>query len=204
MSFQGPFRGAPRGNSNCRLCRGYKFVRKTSRELKEDEEFARLNELVFGPEEWGLGSRGETPPPKCKWCPECYESHAKDDFFRRRKMRTDLKALRKTAERIERGEKVSREKLGENRPSDLLRDSPLPKPKIVKPKTSKVSLSEQLTQLAALRESGALTAQEFKLAKERLLGTSKTTAKGKSKKKKSEGMKAPRKFGSNQTPVEHP
>ena len=177
-------------NWGCRLCRGDGYVRKTSRELKEDEEFTRLIDLVFEPEPevWGLGGPGrEVAPPGHKMCPECYEYYAKDDSFRRGDMRTELKALRILAKRTERGEKFTRKNLGGNRPSDLLRDSPLPKPKIVKPKTSKVSLSEQLTQLAALRESGALTAQEFKLAKERLLGTSKTTAKGKRKKKKGGG-----------------
>ena len=196
--------------SNCRLCRGDRYVRKTSRELKVDVEFARLMDLVFEPEPevFGLGGpRRKVAPPGQKICPECYMfewGYDSDSIFWLGDMREELKALRILAKRTERGEKFTRKNLGMNRPSDLLRDSPLPKPKIVKPKTSKVSLSEQLTQLAALRESGALTAQEFKLAKERLLGTSKTTAKGKSKKKKSEGMKAPRKFGSNQTPVEHP
>ena len=174
--------------SNCRLCRGDRYVRKTSRELKEDVEFARLMDLVFEPEPevFGLGGpRRKVAPPGQKICPECYMFYAEDDsIFWRGDMREELKALRILAKRTERGEKFTRKNLGMNRPSDLLRDSPLPKPKIVKPKTSKVSLSEQLTQLAALRESEALTAQEFKLAKERLLGSSKTTAKGKSKKKK--------------------
>ena len=124
-------------------------------------------------------------PPKCKWCPECKESDAWWYSSKREDFRKELMALRILAKRTERGEKFSGDRTNHWRwkPSEYL-NSPLPKPKIVKPKTSKVSLSEQLTQLAALRESGALTAQEFKLAKERLLGTSKTTAKGKSKKKK--------------------
>ena len=180
------------GNSDCRLCRGDRWVRMTSREINQDEEFERLMDFVFGPlepvpEPEGFGAPGPSLPPECKWCPECKEWDAGWDSLKRKEMRTELMALRILAKRTERGEKFSGDRTTRNscKPLDYL-DIPLPKPKIVKPKTSKVSLSEQLTQLAALRESGALTAQEFKLAKERLLGTSKTTAKGKSKKKKGE------------------
>jgi hypothetical protein len=86
-------------------------------------------------------------------------------------MREELTALRILAKRTERGEKFSREDLDFGSPASLLRDRPLPKKKVAKSKKSSQSLSEQLTQLAALKESGALTAREFKIAKERLLGT---------------------------------
>ena len=186
-----PYRNAPgsggfyrHGNSDCRLCHGDGWVRKTLSERNVDEEFEMLMNLVFGPEdiEEGFASYGRErflAPLKHKRCSRCHEDEAESDlreiYFRRK----ELKALRILAERTERGEKFSR---GE--PSTVLLNHPLPKKKATQSKKSNQSLSEQLTQLAALRESGALTAQEFKLAKERLLGTRKTTAKGKSKKKK--------------------
>ena len=49
--------------------------------------------------------------------------------------------------------------------------------------TSKQSLSEQLAQLAELRKAGALTATEFKLAKQRLLNSPKAPATAPTKRK---------------------
>lgn len=181
MTIKRPFRGAPgsggfyrHGNSNCRLCHGDGWVPKTSRERNEDEKFEMLMELVYGPAEIveGFGGPGrETAPPKHKMCPECHEDDAVWEAIRRGSMREELKALRILAKRTERGEKFSREDLDFGSPALLLRDRPLPKKKVAKSKKSSQSLSEQLTQLAALKESGALTAREFKIAKERLLGT---------------------------------
>ena len=194
MTIRRPFRGAPgsggfyrHGNSNCRLCRGDGWVPKTSRERNEDEEFEMLMELVYGPVEIveGFGGPGrETAPPGHKMCPECHESLAENDSFFRGDRRTELKALRILAKRTERGEKFSSEKLGIlGQPSKVLRNSPLPKKKVAKSKTSKQSLSEQLAQLAELREAGALTAMEFKLAKQRLLNSPKATATAPTKRK---------------------
>jgi hypothetical protein len=47
-----------------------------------------------------------------------------------------------------------------------------------KPRVSKQSLSEQLAQLAELKDAGALTAEEFKLAKQHLLKSPKPPAAG--------------------------
>ena len=194
MAIRRPFRGAPgsggfyrHGNSNCRLCRGDGWVPKTSRERNEDENFEMLMELVYGPAEIveGFGGPGrKTAPPKHKMCPECHEDKAVREASLRGSMRGELKELRILAKRTERGEKFSREKLGAwGQPSQALRNSPLPKKKVTKSKTSKQSLSEQLAQLAELREAGALTATEFKLAKQRLLNSPKASATAPTKRK---------------------
>ena len=193
MTIRRPFRGAPgsggfyrHGNSNCRLCHGDGWVPKTSRERNEDENFEMLMELVYGPAEIveGFGGPGrETAPPKHKMCPECHEVGAVWEASLRGSMREELKVLRILAKRTERGEKFSREDLDFGSPASLLRDRPLPKKKVAKSKTSKQSLSEQLAQLAELREAGALTATEFKLAKQRLLNSPKASATAPTKRK---------------------
>ena len=184
MTVRGPYRNAPgsggfyrHGNSNCRLCHGDGWVRKTLRERNVDEEFEMLMNLVFGTEdiEDGFPHYGRPlfgAPPKHKRCPRCHEDEAESDLREIEFRRKELKALRILAERTERGEKFSRDQLLlDEGPSTVLRNRPLPKKKALKSKKSSQSLSGQLTQLAALKESGALTAREFKTAKERLLGT---------------------------------
>ena len=193
VTIRRPFRGAPgsggfyrHGNSNCRLCHGDGWVPKTSRERNEDENFEMLMELVYGPAEIveGFGGPGrKTAPPKHKMCPECHEDDAVWDASLRGSMREELKELRILAKRTERGEKFSREDLDFGSPASLLRDRPLTKKKVAKSKTSKQSLSEQLAQLAELREAGALTATEFKLAKQRLLNSPKASATAPTKRK---------------------
>ena len=164
-------------------------MQKTLRERNVDEEFEMLMNLVFGREKLSEGfSHYSPPPPKHKRCPRCHEDKAEIDLNVIEWRRKELKALRILAERTERGEKFSHERPNDDRPSTVLRNRPLPKKKALKSKKSNQSqvpkktvtkseksnqsLSEQLSQLAALRESGALTAREFKLAKGRLLGTS--------------------------------
>ena len=188
MTFRGPFRGAPgrgglgrRGKSDCRLCRGDRWVRKTPLELNEDEEFERLMDFVFGPpmrqEIHGFGSSGRpTLPPKCKWCPECLYGIGLEDNGK------ELEALRILAKRTERGTKFFGDRANESdwNPSDYL-DSPLSKPKpkpkpkpkkrigSLKGKTQSGSIVEQLEMLARLYNDGALTEQEFKTLKSRLI-----------------------------------
>jgi len=151
----------------------------TAREVKQRKEIDALTDFVFGavpPQEEGFGSRGwySLPDGDFNYCPKCQPFHAAPTA-----RTAELRALRVLARRTELGEIFDSQ--WRHDPEGALRETPTAKTtKAVrtksmsrKPKASKQSLSEQLAQLAELREAGALTATEFKLAKQRLLNSPK-------------------------------
>lgn len=189
MGFRGPFSVPPGsgrsrtrrsfGDAGCHRCKGRGYIAMTAREVKRREEIDALTDFVFGalpPQEEGFGSRGwySLPDGDFNYCPECQPFHAAPTA-----RTAELRALRVLARRTERGETFDPQ--WRSNPEGALRENPTAKtkraskPKSVsrKPKASKQSLSEQLAQLAELREAGALTATEFKLAKQRLLNSPK-------------------------------
>lgn len=179
MGRRGPYPGVTPGNgdayrnfrrfgkSECRRCGGNDLVQKTLREISEDDEQDALHLRVFGPEEVGFVNAPYRAPVGHKWCTLCHPFRERED------LQPNLRALRVLADRTERGEKFTREQHGGDFFKNLVREMSPPKRNNVKPKKTNNSLSEQLTQLAALRKTGALTAKEFKLAKQRLLESDK-------------------------------
>lgn len=147
----------------------------TSREKRTKEEIEALTDFVFGAEapREGFGSRGWHSPPEgnFKYCPECQRADIGIPS-----PSAQLRALRVLARRTENGE--SFHSYFRSDPVGVLRENPTSKATKVgrkksvahKSGASRQSLVGQLAQLAELREAGALTAEEFKLAKQRLLG----------------------------------
>lgn len=133
-----------------------------------------LTDFVFGAEapREGFGSRGWRPPEgNFKYCPECQIADIGIPS-----PSAQLRALRVLARRTENGETFH--SYFRSDPVGILRENPTSKANKAgrkksvgrKSGASRQSLVGQLAQLVELREAGALTAEEFKLAKQRLLG----------------------------------
>lgn len=148
----------------------------TSREIRTKEEIEALTDFVFGAEvpREGFGSRGWHSPPEgnFKYCPECQIADIGNPS-----PSAQLRALRVLARRTENGETFH--SYFRSDPVGLLRENPTSKASKAgrkksvgrKSGASRQSLVGQLAQLAELRKAGALTAEEFKLAKQRLLNS---------------------------------
>lgn len=184
MAFRGPFSVPPGngrvtrdfGDQNCQRCKGRGYVPLTSREIRTREEIEALTDFVFGAEEEGFGMSMRPRPPEdnFKYCPECQLSYGTPNYSSAR-----LRALRVLARRRENGETFKSHFRSD--PVGVLRENPTSKANRVgrkksvgrKSGASRQSLVGQLAQLAELREAGALTAEEFKMAKQRLLNSHK-------------------------------
>lgn len=198
MGYRGPnlvpFRSgrSPKhfGEADCHRCKGRGYIKMTAREVKQRKEIDALADFVFGalpPKLDGFGSRGwySLPDGDFNYCPECQGSFSADPTVRT----AELRALRVLARRTERGETFDPQ--WRLNPEGALRENPAAKTKKTvrtksvsrKPKMSNQSLSEQLAQLAELREAGALTATEFKMAKQRLLNSPQAPTRAPTKRK---------------------
>jgi len=198
MGFRGPFSVPPGngrsrtrrsfGDAGCHRCKGRGYIAMTAREVKQRKEIDALTDFVFGalPPQEGFPNPGwySLPDGDFNYCPECQALHAAPA-----ERTAELRALRVLARRTERGETFDSQ--WRHDPEGALRENPTAKTRKAvrtksvsrKPKTSKQSLSEQLAQLAELREAGALTATEFKLAKQRLLNSPKAPTRAPTKRK---------------------
>jgi hypothetical protein len=151
-------------------------------------EVDELSDFVFGVEDKidfgeGFGSAVRpVAPDGYKDCPKCQLRDSPFGLFSRYHS-SKLKALRVLAKRTEQGEtfdpeyRTYPESLVKNLTAEIKR-ARKPKSAGRKTRVSKQSLSEQLAQLAELKDAGALTAEEFKLAKQHLLKSPKPPAAG--------------------------
>jgi len=199
MGFRGPFLVPPGngrsrtrrsfGDAGCHRCKGRGYIAMTAREVKQRKEIDALTDFVFGavpPQEGFGGGWHSLPDGDFNYCPECQPTTLHADPTART---AELRALRVLARRTERGEIIDSQ--WRHDPEGALRENPTAKTRKAvrtksasrKPKASKQSLSEQLAQLAKLREAGALTATEFKLAKQRLLNSPKVLSRAPTKRK---------------------
>jgi len=155
---------------NCGGCGGYGWVGFTLSEQRLVEQLESAHQEVFGSPRFPLDGFGAEFPNKrfCRRC--CGEDRFRKTEHRFAQWRRELRALKKLVSRVRKGETfVFKDYDAEF--YEHLANSPRPKKEkqLKKQSRSKPSLSEELAELARLRETGALTQLEFILAKHKLL-----------------------------------
>ena len=197
MTSKGASAFPPRDRDmNCRQCSGYGWVAFTIREQDLVEQLDSCHQEVFGRPYFEVDYIGGEVPRQ-SFCPKCcgQERLARTET-QFAQWRLDLRALRTLVIRVRRGETFSYSQLDTeewtvkamtHELTDLawkrhstwesrlmyLANSPRVAKSSASRKKSRPnpSLVEELTQLASLRSSGALTKEEFKRAKQKLLGS---------------------------------
>ena len=187
-------------DKNCRGCAGYGWLDFTTREHNLIEELNSCHQEVFGSPYFEVHNTvhwGQLPSQR--FCPKCcgLERRARDNS-QFAQWRLDLRALKSLVSRVQRGEKfgdietahqnypTSKNSWSEEIQAEMIVSSGrtytyeslymrIAKKKRLKQSRAgstriRPSLSDELTQLAHLKESGDLTEEEFRLAKQKLLG----------------------------------
>lgn len=162
---------------NCQACsnRGWQFFTESEHEL-----IAKLDSChqeVFGSPYFDtLNTVHWGEVPSTRYCPKCtgLEGCA-EEKSRFAQWRLHLRALETLVSRVRQGESFDPRAAGYyptgGKGPVKLAKSPPPGQTHARKKRSPIILSDELTQLASLRKSGALTEEEFKLAKQKLLGS---------------------------------
>ena len=192
-------------DKNCRGCAGYGWLDFTTREHNLIEELNSCHQEVFGSPYFEVNNTAHWGQlPSQRFCPKCcgLERRTRDNS-QFAQWRLDLRALKALVSRVHQGEKFGdieaaysdqsnsdfNERIGRmlniksGRASTYesvymkLAKSTRPKQNRVGSKRNSPSLSDELVQLASLKESGDLTEEEFKLAKQKLLGSPDATDK---------------------------
>ena len=177
LTSKGEYSFPPKNRDrSCGACGGYGWVGFTLSEQRLAEQLESAHQEVFGSPYFDLNYLGAEFPSK-RFCLKCcgLERRTSDDenFAQ---WRRDLRALKKLVSRVRKGEtfelKGGREWwFAATTEFEHLANSPRPKKEKQRKKQSrsKPSLREELAELARLRETGALTELEFKVAKHKLL-----------------------------------
>lgn len=162
---------------SCGACGGYGWVGFTLSEQRLVAQLESAHQVVFGSPYFNLDYLGAEFPSKrfCLKC--CGQERLSDDEFQIARWRRDLRALKILVSRVRKGEtfelKGGTEWTSFSIVTEIehLANSPRPKKEkqLKKQSRSKPSLSEELAELARLRETGALTELEFKMAKHKLI-----------------------------------
>lgn len=195
MTSKGPGAFPPQDRDrNCRACGGWGWQNFTDSEHDLIAQLDSCHQEVFSRpyfEDQAIG----TGKPELRFCPKCCGRERRaTDKSKFEQWRLDLRALEMLVSRVRQGESFSpiepdgggslNDSLGQMFAAESgrtytynsvymnLAKSPRPGRTHARKKRSPLSLSDELTQLASLRKSGALTEDEFKLAKQKLLGSS--------------------------------
>lgn len=188
-------------DKNCRGCAGYGWLDFTTREHNLIEELNSCHQEVFGSPYFEVHNTvhwGQLPSQR--FCPKCcgLERRARDNS-QFAQWRLDLRALKSLVSRVQRGERFGdietahqNYATSENSLSDEMQarkiiasgrtytyesvymrmaEKTRPKQSRGGNTRNRPSLSDELTQLAHLKKSGDLTEEEFKFAKQKLLGS---------------------------------
>lgn len=178
---------------NCRACDGWGWQNFTDSEHDLIAQLDSCHQEVFS-RPYFEDRAIESGKPERRFCPKCCGRERRaEDKSRFAQWRLDLRALETLVSRVRQGESFSpiepngggslNDSLGQKFAAESgrtytynsvymnLAKSPHPGRTHALKKRSPLSLSDELTQLASLRKSGALTEDEFKLAKQKLLGS---------------------------------
>lgn len=186
-------------DKNCRSCAGYGRLDFTTREHNLIEELDSCHQEVFGSPYFEVHNTAHWGQlPSQRFCPKCcgLERRARDNS-QFAQWRLDLRALKTLVSRVQQGEKFGDIEAAYSHQSNSdfneridrilnikngktstyesvymkLAKKTLAKQNRTVRTRNRPNLSDELTRLAHLKESGDLAEEEFKLAKQKLLGS---------------------------------
>lgn len=194
---------------NCRACAGWGWQNFTDNEHDLIAQLDSCHQEVFRSPYFDVRGLGAVIPGR-RFCPKCCGRERRaEDKSHFAQWRLDLRALETLVSRVRQGESIG---MIEHAETDFLHalerlvatdrgeiytcdsvymklaKSQRPEETRARKKRNVPSLSNELTELASLRKSGVLTEKEFKLAKQKLLGSAHPkTRKRQTTKPKNEG-----------------